>query len=610
MAQLVIHEPGQSPSALTLTKALSVGRDSQCDLTLVHHQVSRQHARFEWDETGWILRDLGSSNRTFVNGVRIEQAKLENGDLIDIGPVRIVFQNHHATEIVAVKPSQYGATLEVGPPNKRLELLYEMIRAVGVIDNLDTLLQRMLDGVLRLVGGERAMIVLVNKQRREILRRFVHSRSKGDDKDIVVDRTMTDAMLNRHEAVIVRGGGRSEGSVAFDEQASLSAMGAPLELGGRTLGFLYVDDRSHGDCFGPEDLDFLAALTSLTVVAIDNAERFSRVASIADAGIGIGPVTEILGQCPEVHSMRKLIAKTAASATASVLIQGESGTGKELAARAIHAASPRARRQFVAINCAAIPETMIESVLFGHEKGAFSGATQRKRGYFELADQGTLFLDGIDDLSLAAQAKVLRAVQHGEIQPLGAELPIYVDVRIISATHADLRREIAEGRFREDLFYRIRVLEIDVPPLRERGNDIALLAQTFLESGALNLDKRLRGFSKAAMTALAAYAWPGNVRELRNEVERALLLAEGSVVELEDLSLEIARPWLDSKPSQEPVDSLSARFASLDTTERALVEEALAVSQGNMTEAARLLGITRIMMRRRVERYGIRCQSE
>jgi Nif-specific regulatory protein len=277
-------------------------------------------------------------------------------------------------------------------------------------------------------------------------------------------------------------------------------------------------------------------------------------------------------------------------------------------ARALHAGSPRAKRPFITLNCAAIPESMIESELFGHGKGAFTGAVSAKRGKFALADGGTLFLDEIGDLALPAQAKLLRAIQEGEIQPLGSEQTLRVDVRIVSATHKDLPVEIGAKRFREDLYYRLNVVEIEVPPLRDREGDVTLIASAMLKKAAAAVGKRLDGFTEAAVAALERHDWPGNVRELRNEIERAAIHADGPLVDAHDLSprLGAARP----KPGQPREKSLAERFAELEPTEKELVEAALEQAKGNLSEAARLLGITRIMIKRRVDRFGLKARED
>ncbi|MBK9262659.1 MAG: sigma 54-interacting transcriptional regulator [Polyangiaceae bacterium] len=297
--------------------------------------------------------------------------------------------------------------------------------------------------------------------------------------------------------------------------------------------------------------------------------------------------------------MRIAITKYGAAGHTNVLIRGESGTGKELVARALHEASVRASKPFVTLNCAAIPESMLESELFGHEKGAFTGAVAKNEVSLR-SRTAVRFFSMSGDLAIPAQAKLLRALQEGEIQAVGAERAIHVDVRVVSATHKNLVKEIEAGRFREDLYYRLAVVEIDVPPLRERGADVALIAHALMRRSATVMGKRLEGFTEAALSALARHSWPGNVRELRNEIERAVINADGPLIDAHDLSprLGAARP----KPDQPRDRSLAEQFAELEPTEKMLVEQAMAQAKGNVSEAARLLGITRIMMKRRVDR--------
>jgi len=307
----------------------------------------------------------------------------------------------------------------------------------------------------------------------------------------------------------------------------------------------------------------------------------------------------MIGESQPMIRLKSQIDKYAAALSANVLIQGESGTGKELVARLLHSKSPRAAHPFVAVNCAALPETMIESELFGFEKGAFTGATKAKRGKFQLAHRGILFLDEIGDLSQAAQAKVLRVIEDGEIQPLGSEKVGQVDVRILSATNKDLLKEVEARRFREDLYYRLATLQLELEPLRSRGGDIALLAQAFLARAGARLGKHFAGVTERAIDALRGYSWPGNIRELKNEIERAAILSGSVRIDAADLSARLSAPG-----PRAPV-SLAEQFARLDHTERALVEGAMARAKGNVSEAARLLGISRIMMKRRLDRYGV-----
>jgi two-component system NtrC family response regulator len=269
--------------------------------------------------------------------------------------------------------------------------------------------------------------------------------------------------------------------------------------------------------------------------------------------------------------------------TVSVLISGETGTGKEVVASAIHKRSPRSSARFVAINCASIPENLLESELFGHEKGAFTGAIKQTPGKFELAHNGTLFLDEIGDMPLPLQAKLLRFLQERQFERVGGRVPINVDVRLVCATNRDLQDLVANGKFREDLYYRVNEIRIELPPLRDRENDAQLLAQHFLQFLNRNQTRQLRGFSEQAMAAISAYSWPGNVRELENRIKRAIVMAEEKIVSATDLDL----------PSP-AVDDVSLDLRSeVQKLEASLVQRALAASNGNISKAAKLLGISR-----------------
>ena len=320
-----------------------------------------------------------------------------------------------------------------------------------------------------------------------------------------------------------------------------------------------------------------------------NRELQQRLDVLLQQGIAIGA-------SPAFRRMMTLVDQVADS-SATVLIQGESGTGKELVARTIHARSARTKGPFVAVNCAALPETLLESELFGYEKGAFTGAAGRKEGRFELADGGTLFLDEVADLSAVTQPKILRVLQEGEFERLGGTRTLRVDVRIVAATNQDLAQMVREKRFREDLYYRLNVITINVPPLRERREDVRVLAQHFLRVYAAKNNRKLEGFTDEAIRRLEAYAWPGNVRELENVIERGVVLARGAQMDVADLPEEIA----GATPLPEGV--LSVRIGTpLAEVEQRLLEETLRVTRGNKTLTAKLLGIDPRTVSRKLER--------
>ena len=312
-------------------------------------------------------------------------------------------------------------------------------------------------------------------------------------------------------------------------------------------------------------------------------------------------IPNIIGEHPKIKEVFRIINKIAPT-NSTVLIYGESGTGKEMVARAIHDRSPRKDHPFFAINCAAIPDTLIESELFGHEKGSFTGASSRELGLFEAADGGTVFLDEIGEMNVAMQAKLLRAIQEKEIRRVGGKVNISVDVRIISATNKDLETEIRKGGFREDLFYRLNVLRINLPPLRERGSDIAALAEFFVRKYSTSAGLSLKGISKQALKLLMNYPWPGNVRQLESVIERGVLMAESDLIQPEDLPIEVhEEAAAGGKLHLElPVEGLS-----LEELERDLIIKAMNRSGWVIAKAAPLLGMSYKTLQYRLEKFGI-----
>jgi len=323
----------------------------------------------------------------------------------------------------------------------------------------------------------------------------------------------------------------------------------------------------------------------------------------------------IIGDSPATKAMMRMILKVAPSAH-TVLILGESGTGKELVAREIHQHSPRRGRPFLAVNCAALTETLLESELFGHEKGAFTDAHQMKRGLFERAHQSTLFLDEIGDTSLAMQAKILRVLQEREFFRVGGSEPLKTDVRIISATNRHLEQRVKEGKFREDLYYRLNVIPIVCPPLRERGDDIDILAYHFMRKGALVAGRRVDEISPEALAALRSYAWPGNIRQLEWAMERAVVLGETDRIEMADLPPEIVPPAPAAGPASDPAAAPASpptagaapviSEPSWEEHEKAKINEALQRTSGNITRAAQMLGMTFRTLQYRLEKFGIK----
>jgi DNA-binding NtrC family response regulator len=312
--------------------------------------------------------------------------------------------------------------------------------------------------------------------------------------------------------------------------------------------------------------------------------------------------SEIISSSPKMDTVKKMVLKVARS-NSTVLVRGESGTGKELIARAVHNQSPRATEMFQAVNCAAINENLLESELFGHEKGSFTGAHAEKKGLFEVADRGTLFLDEIGELDVGIQAKLLRALQERKIRRVGGTHEITVDVRVIAATNRDLRAMVTDGRFRDDLYYRINVLSIDVPPLRERREDIPVLIDYFLKKHTKNTSRLVTGLTPETKKLMNDYSWPGNVRQLESAIERAILLSEGDLITPEDLPTEVRQ---EVGPASEGAFKLPAEGINFEDVERNLITQAMEQTDYNITKAAKLLGLTFRTLQYRLEKFGIK----
>ncbi len=388
-----------------------------------------------------------------------------------------------------------------------------------------------------------------------------------------------------------------------------SMIAAPLVHRDSVMGVVEVINPKQRDEFTPGDLELLKVFANLAAVAASHAQAYDQV-SRQNRGLREAlPTFSIVGRSNAIRKVVELCKKVALS-KATVLLYGETGTGKELAARAIHDFSPRKDKPFIAINCAALPESLLESELFGHEKGAFTGAAGQKLGRFELADGGTLFLDEIGELSQSIQVKLLRVLQEREFVRVGGTQTITCDVRIIAATNRDLKREMADGRFREDLYYRLNVFPITLPALRERVEDLPELVDHFIRQIAPSLGVSSPSMSDQALTQLMRYEWPGNVRELRNVVERCTLLAGNDQIRSEHLPPEIGQSTANvlthgSTGGGSTASGAPAGGSRLADHEKALILKALDETDWNQSAAARNLGITRDHLRYRIKKYNL-----
>jgi transcriptional regulator with GAF, ATPase, and Fis domain len=507
-----------------------------------------------------------------------------------------------------------------------------LVRALGRRDRLRSLLRQVVDALVLWTGVERGLLLLRAPGGR-LLPRAARNLARSDltGPQLELSRSLAERALDAGEPVVAVD---ATGDLpALHESVHAlklrSVLAVPLIAHGEALGVVYLDDRVRRGAFGPSELAWVRLVATLAAVAIADARaqlllrRAARRAERAEARLSSdlarreaeldvaerelaratgGRETRfaydaIVGDSDAVRAMLRVVDRVTASEV-PVLIHGESGSGKELVARAIHANGPRARAAFVTENCGAVPEGLLESTLFGHVRGAFTGAVRPRAGLFEVAHGGTLFLDEIAEMSLGMQAKLLRALQDGEIRAVGSESVRRVDVRVIGASHRDLPALVREGKFREDLFYRLNVIGVGVPSLRQRAGDVPLLVQHFVKAHAGA--RRIR-VSRAALDALSAFAWPGNVRQLENEIRRALVLCD-ETIDVDHLSPEV-RDREGSEAAR--VDGLNLR-RRLDVLEAELVRTALRRTQGNQTRAAELLGVSRFGLQKMMKRLEIR----
>jgi Nif-specific regulatory protein len=392
-----------------------------------------------------------------------------------------------------------------------------------------------------------------------------------------------------------------------------SVICAPIRSEGKVLGVTHLYSTDAGKSTDPDDLEFTLAVADTVAVALENLGRQQALAEnlnqIRDENVQLrerlGAESEIVGASDVMNQIARDVARAAPS-RATVLIRGESGVGKELVARAVHFSSPRKKGPFVCLNCAALSETLLESELFGHEKGAFTGATERKIGKFEAADKGTLMLDEIGEMNAKTQAKFLRVLEGHPFERVGGSEAIKVDVRTIAATNRDLEKDVAEGTFRRDLYFRLHVLEIVVPALRKRPEDIPQLAEYFLHRFVAETGSKIKGFTPRAMEEMLRYRWPGNVRELKNVIERAVVLTRTQYIDHTDLVLSALRTAGDTDMDMS-ADAREARNepSSLADIEKQHILETLTQTGWNKSRAAIILGIERSTLDRKIRRYDL-----
>lgn len=496
-----------------------------------------------------------------------------------------------------------------------LKQLFEHSQTLGKSSDLDQTLHAASRMVFDLLPRcTHVAIALKENESKRFPVVYAHNRS-GNDVEIPVSHTLIKKVIEKQSALLLMDASQEIGSALSVLAAGLvSTMVVPLWVGAKICGVLQVDNRDQPSAFSATDLELITVAANSISFAIENA-RLIRKLKVAEENLKGGlkymqtqdrqEASGLIGESAVMTTIVQNIERVK-DLKVPVFINGETGTGKELIARALHYQSNRRNQLFVAQNCGALPESLLESELFGHTKGSFTGADRNKKGLFELADGGSIFLDEVGEMPQSLQSKLLRVLQEGEIWPLGASGPKKVNVRVISATHRNLNEMVSEGSFRQDLFYRLHVYPIVLPPLRDRGKDVVLIAKHFLDKYAHEFGRAVSGFSESTMRCLLSYDWPGNVRELQNEIQRALISRfEGDLILMEDLSPHIS--GVSHKPDVMK-DTLSIQGTLKEMMaylEKQLLERALNEHDRNKTNTAKALGITREGLHKKLTRFSM-----
>jgi Nif-specific regulatory protein len=587
-----------------------IGREANNSVRLIDSSVSRRHCVLRCEGGRYKVVDLDSFNGTYLNGAPVAGQFIEHGDHLAIGDILLIFVMDGAEEgapppirldegglktnsmlrlqrqdAFYLQPEKVFAVL---PPTARvardLNALLKISTIINSVYGLENLQRQLLELTLQVVPAERGTVLLTGTGPEDLVPAVSLSRTPEDGGEIRVNRTAVVQSL-REKAAILCNDLAAAAQPGADEDEVNTLLCVPLVVQEKGLGVIYLEASGRTARFDEHHLQLATAIASIAAVAVENAQHAEWLESENRRLIEeINIKHQMVGESARMRELYQFIAKAAPS-DSTILLRGESGTGKELAARALHANSPREQRPFVAINCATLSEALLESELFGHEKGAFTGAVAQKRGKLEVADGGTLFLDEVGELAPNLQARLLRVLQERQFERVGGTRPVKVDIRVVAATNRDLEEAIQEGNFRHDLYYRLNVISFVLPPLRERREDIPLLATYFAAECSKRAKRRPIRISAEARAYLTSYAWPGNVRELENAIERAVVLGSTELLMPEDLPEAV----LESATSAgAPVTKF---YDALRETKKQMVLSALQQANGSYAEAAKLLGI-------------------
>jgi transcriptional regulator with GAF, ATPase, and Fis domain len=608
----------------------SIGRDPNNVVAISDPSVSRKHCLLRRETDGrFQIVDLESRNGTVVNGVTVKEQWLRHGDEIATGDSvfvflveeddrvlpasRVEFDDRKPTaetrvinpkDVVYLQPDRLLRELPSSSPLARnLSALLKISRVVHAIRDLEELQAQLLDLIFEVVPAGRGAILLGDGANSEFNSLYARTRQAGQHQLVRVSRTIAQHVLKENVAILgvdiaASDALRDVESLAASEVRSLLCV--PLSVFERTIGCIYLDSTTSVNRFHEDHLQLMAAIAGVSAVALDNARRAQWLEQENQRlSLEIRQEQNLVGESARVKEIFQFLARVGPT-DSTVLIEGESGTGKELAARALHRNSHRRQKPFVAINCAAIPETLLESELFGHERGAFTGAASQKKGKLEVAEGGVVFLDEIGELAPALQVKLLRVLQEREFERVGGTHPIKIDVRVIAATNRDLDDAVRKKEFRQDLYYRLAVVKLTMPPLREHREDIPMLTRHFIQKNAKRCKVKPKPVSREAMAALVSYDWPGNVRELENAIERALVMGSSDTILLEDLP--------ESLVEQQPPGGMSEGqyHASVKELKKQLIMNAVEQTRGNYIEAAAVLGVHPNYLHRLIRNLGLK----
>lgn len=587
MATLLLQSAEGGPRPVRLFKALTtVGSSPESDVVVADAGLEPTHAQLHRNGDSYTV--IGMLRDMTVNGRRERRAKLEDQAVIRIGELTITFFSRDAdvpkpqAEAQQRRPHQ-SITQEVVSAYR---YIHSFSRQLAEDASTQTLVDTLLDGVVEQTGADKGFLVLI-EDGRPVVR--AARNIKQTALNTSVSREISDSILARvletKQALVVDDAMGHEEWSASESIVSLqlhSVLCVPLLDRGEVRGLLYVGNHRVSHLFDAGALDVatvFAAQASLLLAQQRRFEELTREKTALEDELKDMRLGSIVGACDSMMDVFKRVRKVATT-DISVLITGETGTGKELVAREVHRYSRRSAGPFVVINCGAIPESLLESELFGHVKGAFTGAVSDKEGRFQAAHGGTLFLDEIGEMPLLLQVKLLRALQEKVIVPVGSTADQAVDIRVVAATNRVLEQEVKAGRFREDLYYRLDVVNVQLPPLRDRGEDLETLAKFFLQREARLAGLKFRGFSKACLTSIRKYRWPGNVRELENRVKKAVVLSDGPLINAEDLDIR-----------SEDIEDILPLAEAKERFQRRYIRKVLERNGGNRTRAARDLGV-------------------